>query len=158
MATINYEQYSLKSGDKLWAVKIRYTDELTGLTRKTTRRGFSTKKAAKVAAERLIMTIPKQNESKYTVHTSDLTIRGVFDLWWESYHQTVEQSTVRTTKKLFDRHILNELGDVQIIKLTSPVIQKWINAQMAQYVQYNKYANYLKRLLDFAVSMDKDID
>lgn len=154
MATINYEQYSLKNGDKLWAVKIRYTDELTGQTRKTTRRGFSTKKAAKIAAERLVMTVPKQNESKYTVHTSDMTVQRVFDLWWESYHQTVEPSTVRTTKKLFDRHILNELGDVQIVKLTSPVIQKWINEQMAQYVQYNKYANYLKRLLDFAVSMD----
>lgn len=154
MATINYEQYSKKDGTKLWAVKIRYHEKLTGKLKATTRRGFTTKKAAKIAAEKLSVELPKVEPSETYVDSNNITLYTLFKLWWSSYEYTVEASTARTTKMLFHNHILNSLGDYLVTKLSVPIIQQWINSEMSQYVQYNKFANYLRSLLDLAVSMD----
>lgn len=154
MATINYEQYTKKDGTKLWVVKIRYRDDSTGRLKATTRRGFTTKKAAKIAAETLSIELPKVEKSKRYLDSNNMTLDKLFEIWWSSYEHTVEASTARTTKMLFKNHILNSLGSYLVTKLSVPIIQQWINAEMSQYVQYNKFANYLRLLLDLAVSMD----
>ncbi|MER2107655.1 MAG: Arm DNA-binding domain-containing protein [Solibacillus sp.] len=65
------------------------TDPLTGKVRKTTRRGFKTKKEAQLELARLQLEIDKGTYIRPPAET----YREVYDLWTVQYENTVEEST-----------------------------------------------------------------
>lgn len=69
------------------------TDPLTGKVRKTTRRGFKTKKEAQLELARLQLEIDKGTY----VRPPAETYREVYDLWVVQYENTVEESTFMKT-------------------------------------------------------------
>ena len=83
------KQYSKKDGSKAYMYSLYVgTDPLTGKPKRTTRRGFSTKKEAALSLSRLQLEIEK-NGSIITRHDTTL-FEDVYLLWLDQYKDSVK--------------------------------------------------------------------
>ena len=111
------KQYSKKDGSKAYMYSLYVgTDPLTGKPKRTTRRGFSTKKEAALSLSRLQLEIEKNGSLVRRNDTA--TFQDVYLLWLEQYKGGVKENTLRQTKSAFRMYILPHLGDFRIEKIT----------------------------------------
>lgn len=94
-----FTQYKLRYGEKRWMFQAYLGfDSSTGKTRTTTRRGFKTKREAKIALSELEL---NKTKGKLTnSNPSIITFEEVYNNWLEQYKNTVKESTFVVQKKL----------------------------------------------------------
>lgn len=137
MASIT--QYETKSGKKLW--RYQYTtgiDPLTGKVKRTTKRGFRTKKEAEISASRAMLNV----ENHGYAENQNITYKEVYDYFMKSYQNTVKGSTLNRVLGLFKYHILPVLGKYPIKKISVPMCQDMVNHWSTELKDYRKIKNY----------------
>lgn len=148
---IMIKKYMLKNGEIRYQFKVYIgTDPLTGKQKRTTRRGFKTKKEAELALARLKLQIANGEYQKENVDTFE----DVYNLWVLQYENTVEESTYVKTIGLFNNHILPSLGEYRISKITIDHCQKSLNEWSQKIKKYHTLKAYAARVFDFAIKRE----
>ncbi|MFW8053267.1 tyrosine-type recombinase/integrase [Vagococcus fluvialis] len=150
MAT--YKQYEKNDGSKWWMFKVHLgTDYVTGKQIRTTRRGFKTKKEAQAAFNALVYdfenNIP-QHEEKTT------TINEMYELWFDTYKDTVKETTYRQTDRRMKKYVLPVFGSMIIERITPKVAQREINKWAEKFGMYTALLTYLTKVCDYAVLLE----
>ena len=147
------KQYSKKDGSKAYMYSLYVgTDPLTGKPKRTTRRGFSTKKEAALSLSRLQLEIEKNGSLVRRNDTA--TFEDVYLLWLEQYKEGVKENTLRQTKSAFRMYILPHLGDFRIEKINVARCQKAVNAWSDQTKIFKLFKNYASTVFKYAISLD----
>ena len=145
------KEYIKKDGSKAFMYQTYLgVDPATGKPRKTTRRGFSTKKEAALSLSRLKFEV-EEDGFKDNKH---YTFQAVYELWLEQYRNTVKESTLQKTLEIFDNHILPAFGTMKMEKITVTYCQKKVNTWFGFHTKYNVMKNYTSSVLKFAIRMD----
>lgn len=126
------------------------TDSLTGKVRKTTRRGFKTKKEAQLELARLQLEIDKGTY----VRPPAETYRDVYDLWVIQYENTVEESTFMKTLSIFKNHMLPQLGYYKIDKINIKICEQTINHWFRKLARYRMVKAYASKVLDYVIKLE----
>lgn len=148
MATIT--QYEKKNGTKAWMFKgYLGTDPVTGKEVHTTRRGFSTKKEAKLALSRLKLDYEENGLQK----DEKETFRQVYELWNEAYKTTVKEVTFIKSEIKFNKWILPVYGDLRIKEVTVKRAQQILNTWAAETDQYKVLHSTAKRVFEYAINL-----
>lgn len=148
MATIT--QYEKKNGTKAWMFKgYLGTDPVTGKEVHTTRRGFSTKKEAKLALSRLKLDYEENGLQK----DEKETFRQVYELWNEAYRTTVKEVTFIKSEIKFNKWILPVYGDLRIKEVTVKRAQQILNTWAAETDQYKVLHSTAKRVFEYAINL-----
>lgn len=143
------EKYKTKNGNK-WKYRIYLGKDLSGKKIVKTHRGFRTKSDALIA---YAQELEKYNNGTFTAEFndhSDMTITQLYNEWLPKYKKTVEPSTFSKTEYYFKKHILPDLGNYKIQKLTASLIQDTANQWSMEAKSGWKWAQTLKRLLNYA--------
>lgn len=139
MATI--KKYTKKDGTTAYMFDLYLgVDNVTGKKRRTTRRGFNSMKAAKVALNRLEYQVQETGFQKQETYTYN----EIYVLWIEQYKNTVKESTLQKTTKLFEHHILPHFDGLRIDKISvaycQKAINKWFKDGLTSYKILLRYA------------------
>ncbi len=111
-----------------WYAKFRYTDWM-GKRRQLTRRGFTTKRAAK----------EYENDHKNTLaNSTDMTMDALCDLYIEDLRTRRKPTTVYGEECIIRRHIRPYLGKLSINDITVTTIRSWQNAVMQSKSIFSK--------------------
>lgn len=143
------KKYKLKNGDTRYMFQIYVgTDKATGKQKRTTRRGFKTKKEAELSLARLRLKVANNEiiTKKYE------TFNDVYQAWIQIYEGTVEESTFVKTETIFKLHILPSLGKYRISEITIDICQKEMNNWTSYYKNYYKLKSYASRVFKFAIT------
>lgn len=124
-----------------------------GKPRKTTRRGFKTKKDANLALAR-IMTGDDKPQTKGTITKKYITFKDVYDLWIETYVYTVKETTFAKVKGYFSNHILPDMGQMVVKNITFVDCQKVINEWYEKSTVYKSYKSYAGKIFKHAIKME----
>jgi len=142
------ESYSLVDGQKRYMFKIYLgVDPLTGKEQRTTRRGFKTQKEAELALARMKLEISNGTFRK----TQAETYQEVYDLWIVQYEKTVEESSFVKTAGIFRNHILPEIGQYKIEKMTIDVCQVHVDTWFKKLKKYRIVKAYAAKVMNFAI-------
>ncbi|MGX6962465.1 site-specific integrase [Vagococcus xieshaowenii] len=150
MAT--FKQYEKKDGSKWWMFKVHLgTDYVTKKEIKTTRRGFKTKKEAQLELNKLLFEFENdapKNEQKTT------TINEMYNLWFDTYKDTVKETTYRQTDRRMKEYVLPVFGDMIIERITPKFAQREINKWAEKFGMYTALLTYLIKVCDYAVMLE----
>ena len=127
-----------------WLIQYRYTD-WQGKRRKSTKRGFKTKREAEEWLRNFLMT-----------QTSDFDMK--FDEFLKLYYADMEtrlrEHTMRTKKYVFDLKILPYFGKMKMNEITASDIRKWQSELIKQGyapTYLKTISNQLAALFNYAV-------
>lgn len=148
MATV--KQYTKKDGSKAWQFQTYLgINPATGKPIKTTRRGFDTKKEAQLELNRLLVDFEKNGLEK----KHNETFKEVYELWYESYRQTVKEATSIATERYIKLHVLPILGDCKINHITPAMAQKAVNVWADKLQVYKVVLQYAYKVADYAITL-----
>ncbi|MEK5171790.1 site-specific integrase [Heyndrickxia sp. FSL W8-0496] len=120
----SFRKYKNKKDNKTyWEYRIRYKDPLSNDYKETSKRGFTTKKEAQLAAYE----IEQKLENKTSLNSTNLTYQEVYDQWWSIHSRTVKQSTRYTKLSKFNVRILPFFGRMKIKEITPSICQEFID-------------------------------
>lgn len=146
MKNKHIKEYTTKQGEKLYKFQIYLgKNKTTGTSLYIRKRGFKTYKQASIACKEVQEQIKKgvysaKKEKHYKV--SDLV-----KLWLKGYKNTVRESTYASTERILDNHILPDLGNIYLDKLTVPqcmdVVNKWAKIAPVSVKKFMNYANII---------------
>jgi len=140
--------YTLKNKEKRYEFQLYIgVDSLTGKEKRTTRRGFKTKKEAGLALARAKLEIDKGTFGNKQVETYG----DIYNLWIKQYEKTVEESTFVKTKGIFKNHILPAMSAYKIEKIHVDVCQKHVDEWAAKLKRFRMVKVYAAKVLDFAI-------
>jgi len=133
------KQYETKSGTKLWMCQFSSgTDPLTGKVKRSTKRGFKTRRQAELAASRAMVNVDNYGYSeKQTTKFSE-----VYEYFIKSYKNTVKESTLNRVLGIFKHHILPIFGPREIKKITVPMCQEAVNKWSKELTSFDKIKDY----------------
>lgn len=143
----NIKKYTKKDGSTAYMFNVYLgTDPVTGKPKRTTRRGFSSMKEAKLTLARLELDI----EANGFKSKKRMVFQEVYELWLENYRHTVKLSTVNATVNMFKVAILPKFASLSIEKINTSYCQKVVNEWSKHYVNFRTYSSYVKAVLDHA--------
>lgn len=148
-----FTKYTKKNGEAAWMFNTYLgTDPIKKKQKRTTRRGFRTKKEAMLEEARLKIEVEKNgfNSQKTTVPTYQET----YDMWIEVYRKTVQESTLHKTIRLFENHILPVYGHRQIDQIDVQLCQKSVNHWFTLTTNYKIINRYSGRVFAYAISLN----
>lgn len=151
MAT--FKQYEKKDGSKAWMFKVHLgTDYVTKKEIKTTRRGFKTKKEAQAALNKLVFEFEQndglEEKEKLT------TVNEMYEIWFETYKDTVKETTYRQTDNRMKKYILPKFGKMILERVTVKSAQKEVNDWAKKFGMYTELLRYLTKVFDHAVLLE----
>lgn len=142
------DSYELKNGDKRYMFQLYVgIDPLTGKEKRTTRRGFKTKKEAALALARLRLEIDNGTFRKIQAET----FQDIYDLWIDQYKKTVEESTFNKVLGYFKHYALPAMSKYKVDKITVDICQKHVNEWANKIKMYREVKAYTSKVLDFAI-------
>lgn len=151
MTATKINTYTKKDGSKAYQYQAYLgIDPATGKSRKTTRRGFKTKKEAQLSLSRLKIEIEEQGYKKNVRYK----FKDVYELWLDQYRNTVKESTLNKTIEIFNYHILPLFGNLYMDKVTVVFCQKAVNKWYASVKKFKAISNYVSRIFDYAISIE----
>lgn len=126
-------------------------DELTGKIKKTTRRGFKTKKEALLCEAKIKTEIANNG----LLNTDVTTFNEIFDLWFNGYKYTIKESTLVVNTYVF-KLLLDRLANIQLKKITLPYCQKIISDYSKEFSisTLKKIKIYGSMIFAYAVKMN----
>lgn len=140
--------YKLKNGTLRYEFPVYLgVDPLTGKQKRTTKRGFKTRKDAELALARIKLDVAKGTYQQERAET----YQEVYDLWVVQYEKTVEESTFVKTTGIFKNHILIAMGAYKIEKIHVDVCQKHVDEWAAKLKNFRMVKAYAAKVLDFAI-------
>lgn len=111
--------------------------------------GFKTKKSAQLHFAREQLNLEKKTKLK--LKNENITYGELYKRWFETYKNTVKESTYVKTEQLFNNNILPRFEDLKIRNITSSYLQKQLNEWHTQFAQYRKVYNYACKIFDYAI-------
>jgi integrase len=127
MASIR--KYKNKNSKKyMYEYRIKYTDPVTGKIKEKSKRGFSSKKEAELAAAEVEKKLFVGDID--IVKNSDITVKDWIEQYLELYGGQLRETTLLTRKTRFYNHIIPGLGNYKLQKLTRMQYQKFINKKL----------------------------
>lgn len=147
--------YQDKNGNTLYMFQIYLgINPQNGKRMRTTRRSFTTAKAAETALKRLEYQA-KQGLLEKNKKKEKKTFKDIYKIWFENYKLTVKESTWATTENNFNSHILPKFGDLYIDKIDVVTCQKIINAWSHDHPKtFKKFKNYASNVMHYALSIE----
>lgn len=142
------KEYKKKDGSKAYMfVAYLGVDPITGKQKRTTRRGFKTKRDAKIAEARLQAEI---EENGFSVKPKQMTFQEVYDVWLPVYKATVKESTYQVQKDVIRLHILPKFGTLKVNTITTLYCQRTVNEWAEKYKKVPNLIGLTQRILEFA--------
>lgn len=146
----NIKKYTKKDGTTAYMFQAYLgTDPATGKRVRVTRQGFNTKKEAQLTLSRLKIEFDEQGFKK----NERYKFKDVYDLWLEQYRNTVKESTLHKTIRIFENHILPVFENMYIDKITVSHCQKAINQWFKKMKHYKITNNYFQLVFKYAISL-----
>jgi len=146
------KEYTNKKDNKKYYMIQLYLgkDEITGKVRKTTRRGFKTKKEALLCEAKIKTEIATNG----LLNTDVTTFKEIYELWYEGYQHTIKESTLVVNSYVF-KLLLDKLEHIQLKKITLPFCQKIITDYSKEFSlsTLKKIKIYGGMIFDYAVKM-----
>lgn len=145
------KKYKKNNGDTAYMFNIYLgKNPLTGKDKRVTRRGFVSRREARLAIARLESGM--ENIFQPTDHP---TFEAVYLKWFELYKNTVKESSWSNTEKLFRLHILPKIGAYKIELLTPTILQDTVNDWFnGNYKRYNIPFVYTRKVFNYAYRLD----
>ena len=146
------KEYTNKKDNKKYYMIQLYLgkDEITGKVRKTTRRGFKTRKEALLCEAKIKTEIANNG----LLNTDVTTFKEIYELWYEGYQHTIKESTLVVNSYVF-KLLLDKLEHIQLKKITLPFCQKIITDYSKEFSlsTLKKIKIYGGMIFDYAVKM-----
>lgn len=148
MASI--KSYTTGKGEKRYKFQIYLgRDEQTGKKINTTRRGFKTKKEASVMASKIEYEFATGKSLK---KSNNILFKDVYLQWYETYINTVRESTYAKTDGMFQNHILPDFGDKRIRTIKINDIQNSVNSWFKiAPSSFKKWFHYTSMVFEYAI-------
>ncbi|WP_125713018.1 site-specific integrase [Companilactobacillus kedongensis] len=148
MATV--KKYTKKDGTTAYMFRAYLgIDPQTGKAKRTTRRGFNTERSAKIELKRVEFEATQGITQKQECNK---TFEQVYHEWYESYINTVRESTWARTDGMFENHVLPALGRYRIRTITTAQCQKALNKWFKITTHnYKGWFNYTKSVFEYAI-------
>ena len=128
-----------------WLVQFRYTD-WTGQSKKTTKRGFNTKREAEEWLRNFLAT---------KASDLDMTFGSLVELYFADLGQRLREYTLRNKHYLIDGKILPYFKDKSVCKISAADIRKW-QAEILSHGYADTYVrtmyNQLNAIFNYAVT------
>lgn len=144
------KKYKTKDGIEKWKFQIFLGRDLNGKQIIKTRQGFRNQSDALIAYAKMLEDYKNGVFTTEFKDHSSMTVQQLYNEWLPKYTKTVEASTLSKTEYYFKKHILSDIGELQIQKLTSPKIQDLANQWSMEAKSGWKWSQTLKRLLNYA--------
>ena len=148
------KEYTTPSGQKRFKFLLYVgKDELTGHTIQIKKQGFKTKKEA---LESYLNYQLKVVKGEYVpVTKSKMRVTDLYDRWLELYKTTVQESTLATTEKIFKNHILKQLGNIYLDKLSVSQCQTAVNIWFKDAPKtFKRFVFYASKLINYGITME----
>lgn len=151
---MNIIEYKTKTGKKRYKFSIYVgKDSSTGksiLIRKSSLKSLKEAREAYLKAELAIET----GEYK-PIHEKRLKLSELIEMWYKVYQPTVKESTFATTKRIVNEHVVKELGNIYLDKLSviqcQKAVDKWFRDAPGTY---KKYIFYTSDAIEYAIKLE----
>lgn len=151
---MNIIEYETKTGKKRYKFSIYVgKDSCTGksiLIRKSSLKSLKEAREAYLKAKLAIET----GEYK-PLNERRLKISEVIEMWYKVYQPTVKESTFATTKRIVNEHVVKELGNIYLDKLSviqcQKAVDKWFRDAPGTY---KKYIFYTNDAIEYAIKLE----
>ena len=144
-----YRTGKTKDGKQQYRVCVNYTDSL-GNYRQKSKLVYGSSEA-KMAEMRL------ENEIEHKETVTHLTINQLFEEYINDKRHNVRETSLDKTSSILKREILPTLGDKQLRKLTTPILQNWKSAladkKLSLITKQHIYGEF-RAMLNYAVKME----
>lgn len=145
------KEYKKKDGSKAYMfVAYLGVDPLTGKQKRTTRRGFKTKRDAKIAEARL----QAEMLDSHLLNNNIISYKEVYNLWMNQYKNTVRTSTLLRVECQFKKQILPKFGHLPIRKITVAYCQKVVNEWVKTYASAKNLQTYTSLIFEYALKIN----
>lgn len=127
-----------------WDIQIRYKDSF-GNSKKTTRRGFNTKKEAEQAA----LDFRLQQEMNFNMKFSEFV-----EIYMEDASHRLKLNTMKTKKITINKKLLPYFGNMKANEITPAIIRKWQNEMIKKGFKptyLKSMNNQLSAIFNYAV-------
>lgn len=142
------KEYSLKNGERRYKFQLYLgIDPVTGIKKKTTRRGFKTRKEANLEIARLKLNF---EEGEYGTVKKRMTFNEVYELWLPIYETTVKESTFQMQSDVIRLHILPRFGRLYVERITTAYCQEQTNDWHSYYKKHPNLIGLTQRILEYA--------
>lgn len=148
--TDNIKKYTKKDGSTAYMFNAYLgMDPLTGKKKRTTRRNFKTKAAAKKELKKIVYDASIGKTKKKEIN---LTFQQVYEEWFDTYKNTVQDSTWYKRQRMFETRLLPEFGKYKINMITTAKIQTALNKWFRETkYNYKPWFNYTNSIFKYAI-------
>ena len=144
-----YKMDGKKDGKQKYRVRVNYIDGF-GKKRQIDRVAYGLEEAKQLERE-LDYHIKREKPSE------KLTIKTLFDKYIEAKRHEIRESSLRKTERILKQHIVSDLENVRIDKLTAPVLQQWKTIIEQKDIKIRTKKNIFsefRTMLNWAVKME----
>lgn len=126
-----------------------------GTQARAKKRGFDSKRSAQQWFNNEVALF-SNGQSKYNKKTTPnvMTVKELYDMWINTYQQSVEESTLGKTMTIFRLHVLPQWAEIKVNEIKPIDLQLYINTLQREMQMYRKVTGYFRKMLDVAVKMD----
>ncbi|MBC9118628.1 site-specific integrase [Fructobacillus fructosus] len=145
---------------KAWEVVGYLGLQPNGKRKKVQKRGFTSRREASAWFNNEV-TLFSNGQSQYNEKAPKtvFTVRELYEMWLETYQNTVEESTLAKVLRHFSLHILPRWGDTVVDQIKPVELQEYLNTMQAKILSYKKVVRYFNQLTKMAVKLDMiDVD
>lgn len=147
----SFQKYTTRDGMRWMYKYVSVVDPLTGKKRRSTRRGFNTKKEAQLDAAR----IEKELDSGTFIEpTHSATFEEVYNQWFEINSSTFKPSTRKAVISKFNRRILPHFAKLKIKDISKAYCQEVINKIAKEIKSVENFKMYINQIFEHAMRMD----
>lgn len=144
-----YKTSKKKDGKQGYRVRVNYTDS-NGVSRQVERTAYG-------SAEARFLEMRLINELKDGTAPQSLTIQALYDEYIKNKTHEVRESTLNKTRQILKLHVLPQLADVRLDKLTKARLQEWKSTiaekNLSTITRQNIYGE-LRSMLNYAVQLE----
>lgn len=149
---MSIHKYKTKKGI-LYYVSFYIGLDAYGKKKRHLKRGFKTKKEAKLYEARLEAGVvaPTVNTDK---PNPKVTYKELYQEWFKAYVGTVEETTSSQTKNIYRIHILPIFGHKFIDQISPLDCQNFITQKSQTFKNIKQIKSYTSKIFDFAINMN----
>ena len=148
------KEYTTPSGKKRYKFNLYVgRDETTGGNIQIKKQGF---KSEQEALEAYLNYQLKVVKGEYVpISKRKLRLTDLYDQWVKLYKTTVQESTFVSTEKIFDNHILKQLGNIYLNKLNVSQCQEAVNIWFKEAPKtFKRFVFYASKLINYGITME----
>lgn len=143
--------YTKKDGTKAYMFNVYLgIDPITRKKKRTTRRGFDTRKEANLALSKLHLELEDQGIASI----NNLSFLEVYDLWIDQHRKEVKITTYDSIVSKFKSRILPKFGHLKINSITRAFCQKTVNEWAEEIKTYSDYKVQVNLVFKYALKLD----